>query len=224
MKFDIGNYRSLIKFPPVDQADEDGLLAWGGNLEPETLVEAYSHGIFPWTVNPITWWSPDPRAIFEIKGFRLSNRMERMYKNSKFKFTINRAFSSVIRNCADPGYKGREQTWISPEFIEAYERLHELGIAHSVEAWHGEELAGGLYGVALGGFFAGESMFYRISNASTLCLRFFMEYLENKGFELFDSQVSTPHTLRLGAREIPRNVYLDRLHKALKKDCLIDKI
>jgi leucyl/phenylalanyl-tRNA--protein transferase len=211
---------SQIKFPDVEQADEDGLLAWGGNMEPETLVEAYSHGIFPWTASPVTWWSPDPRAIFEIDEFNLSKRMQRLYKSKKFEFSIDRAFAEVIRGCAEPR-PGREETWISKEFITAYEKLHELGIAHSCEAWYNKSLAGGIYGVALGGFFAGESMFYRVSNASTLALKFFIDHLKKTGFELFDSQVITSHTRRLGAIEIPRRNYIKRLKKALKKDvCL----
>ncbi|MGM0600520.1 MAG: leucyl/phenylalanyl-tRNA--protein transferase [Candidatus Rifleibacteriota bacterium] len=189
-------------------------------MEPETLVEAYSHGIFPWTASPITWWSPDPRAIFEIERFKLSKRMQRLYKTGKFEFSIDQAFAEVIRGCAEP-WPGREETWISKEFIKAYEELHELGIAHSCEAWYNKTLAGGIYGVALGGFFAGESMFYRVSNASTLALKFFIDHLKKAGFELFDSQVITPHTRRLGAIEISRRDYINRLKKAIKKDvCL----
>lgn len=212
-----------IEFPSADLADADGLLAWGGNLEPETLVEAYSSGIYPWTVKPITWWSPDPRAIFEIDKFRLTRKMERLYRSGRFKFSIDEDFSGVIRGCAAPG-PGRSETWISKEFIAAYEKLNKLGIAHSAEVWLNDELAGGLYGVALGGFFAGESMFYRVSNASNLCLRFFMEYLHSQGYVLFDSQVSTPHTERLGVIEISRAEYLTRLKKALEKKCNIEKV
>lgn len=213
-----------IRFPPVDYADSDGLLAIGGNLEPETLLLAYSSGIFPWTVKPITWWSPDPRAVFELKDFRLSRRIERLYRNSRFMFSLDHDFSAVIRGCAAPA-PGREQTWISPEFICAYEKLHELGFAHSCEIWSEDGmLIGGLYGVAIGGLFAAESMFHTASNASNLCLRFFLNYLERQGFQLFDSQVITPHTRRLGAIEIKRSEYMKRLEIALQIDCKIEKI
>ncbi|MFZ5953143.1 MAG: leucyl/phenylalanyl-tRNA--protein transferase [Candidatus Rifleibacteriota bacterium] len=204
-------------------ADSDGLLAIGGNLEPETLVAAYTSGIFPWTVRPITWWSPNPRAVFDIDAFRLSSRMERMYQSGRFEFSIDQDFSGVIRGCARPA-PGRESTWISPQFISAYERLHELGIAHSCEAWLGDKLAGGVYGVAIAGLFAGESMFYEVSNASNLCLRFLMSQLAQAGFVLFDSQVITPHTRRLGAVEISRQEYLERLKAAIKKNCVLEKI
>lgn len=212
-----------IKFPPAHYADSDGLLAIGGNLAPETLVQAYRSGVFPWTVHPITWWSPDPRAIFDIESFRLSRRLERLYRNGRFTFSIDQSFSEVIKGCAAPA-PGREQTWISPEFIDAYQNLHELGIAHSCEVWLENQLAGGLYGVAIGGFFAAESMFHSVTNASNLCLRFFLSYLKRRGFELFDSQVITPHTRRLGAIEISRQEYLQKLAIALKKNCQIEKI
>jgi leucyl/phenylalanyl-tRNA--protein transferase len=215
--------KGKIEFPPVYFADADGLLAWGGDLRPETLLQAYSHGIFPWTVKPVTWWSPDPRAIFEIDNFNLSRRMERLFRKNIFSYSINQAFGEVIRGCSRPG-PGREQTWISPEFISAYERMHKLGYAHSSEVWLNNELAGGLYGIAIGGFFAGESMFHNFTNASTLCLRFFLQYLKKQGFELFDSQVISAHTRRLGAIEIPRSTYLQRLKKAVLKDCRIENI
>ncbi len=212
-----------ISFPNPELADPDGLLAIGGNLEPETLVAAYTSGVFPWTVRPITWWSPNPRAVFNIESFRLTSRMERMYRNGRFEFSIDQAFSGVIRGCARSA-PGRSSTWISPEFIDAYEKLHKLGIAHSCEAWLGDQLAGGVYGVAIAGLFAGESMFYEVSNASNLCLRFLMAQLAQAGFVLFDSQVITPHTRRLGAVEISRPEYLERLKFALKKNCVLGKI
>lgn len=212
-----------IQFPPVEMADSDGLLAIGGNLRSETLLEAYRNGVFPWTVCPITWWSPDPRAVFELEGFRLSRRMERLYRQKKFSYSIDQNFSEVISGCAE-SKPGRESTWISPEFIDAYTRLHREGVAHSCEVWQGQELVGGIYGVAIGGFFAAESMFYRESNASSMGLRFFLDYLLKAGFELFDSQVITPHTRKLGAVEISRTIYMERLQRALEKKCFIEKI
>jgi leucyl/phenylalanyl-tRNA--protein transferase len=211
-----------IKFPPVEFADADGLLAMGGNLEPETLVEAYSNGIFPWTARPITWWSPDPRAVFDMNSFCLSKRMQRLYRTGRFSFSINQNFAEVIQGCARPG-PGREDTWISEEFVRAYTRMHELGLAHSCEVWYENKLAGGIYGVALGGFFAGESMFHLVTNASTMGLKFLIDYLKNRGFVLFDSQVITPHTKKLGAIEIDRKTYLEKLRYALKLEVKIEK-
>lgn len=207
-----------IVFPDPENADDDGLLAIGGDLRPETLLKAYRSGIFPWTVKPISWWSPDPRAIFEIDNFRLSRRMQRLFRSGRFSFSFDRCFTRVMEGCAAPS-PGRESTWVSPEFIAAYTRLHKMGYAHSAEVWLGEELAGGLYGVSLGGFFAGESMFHTASNASTMALAFLVEHLKNRGFELFDSQVISPHTASLGAVEICRKEYLRRLGRALDKSC-----
>ncbi len=207
-----------VVFPDPENADDDGLLAIGGDLRPETLLKAYRSGIFPWTVKPITWWSPDPRAIFEIHNFRLSRRMQRLFRSGRFSFTLDRCFTRVMEECAAPA-PGRESTWISPEFIAAYTRLHKMGYAHSAEVWFGEQLAGGIYGVSIGGFFAGESMFHTVSNASTMALAWLMEHLKKQGFILFDSQVISPHTASLGAVEICRKDYLSRLIPALDKSC-----
>ncbi len=207
-----------IQFPDPSLADRDGLLALGGNLEANTLLIAYRKGIFPWSVRPISWWSPDPRAIFDLQTFRLSRRMQRIYRNGNFTFTLDRCFTQVMEGCAASA-PGRESTWISNDFIKAYTRLHELGYAHSAEIWQDGALAGGVYGVAIGGFFAGESMFHRITNASTLCLNYLIDHLRKRGYELFDSQVISPHTARLGAVEIDREEYLSRLQSALSKKC-----
>ena len=207
-----------IIFPNPELADEDGLLAIGGNLVPETLITAYSQGIFPWTVNPITWWSPNPRAIFDITNFKLSSRMQRYNKQLSLSFTLDKAFEEVMKNCAKPA-PSRESTWISKQFIKAYCNMHELGFAHSCEAWQNDELVAGVYGVSIGGFFAGESMFYKVSNSSTLCLNYLITHLKKQGFLLFDSQVINPHTRQLGAIEISRNDYLTRLTQAVKLDC-----
>ncbi len=207
-----------IQFPDPSLADQDGLLALGGNLETDTLLNAYCHGIFPWSVRPISWWSPNPRAIFDLQTFRLSRRMQRLYKTGKFTFSLDRCFTRVMEGCAASA-PGRESTWISKEFIRAYTRLHELGHAHSAEVWQDGTLAGGVYGVAIGGFFAGESMFHTITNASTLGLNFLISHLRNRGFELFDSQVISSHTARLGAVEISREEYLSRLQSAISKKC-----
>lgn len=208
----------IISFPDPEFADPDGFLAIGGNLEPSTLLTAYASGIFPWSVRPITWWSPDPRAIFEINQLQVSRRMHRYIKSSTLKITFDQAFVHVMKHCAKPA-PGRESSWISPEFIVAYERLFKKGYAHSVEAWRGEKLVGGVYGISLGGFFAGESMFHFESNASTICLYHLMQRLQKEKYELFDSQVITPHTRQMGAIEITRSNYLRRLACALKKNC-----
>jgi leucyl/phenylalanyl-tRNA--protein transferase len=196
-------------------ADEDGLVAVGGDLRPERLLEAYCRGVFPWfdETMPILWWSPDPRAIFEIGGLHVSRRLRRTLRSGRFTFTINRDFAAVMRGCTDrPG----EGNWITPDMIAAYERLHRLGHAHSVEAWRSGMLAGGIYGVAIGGFFAGESMFTRVRDASKAALVFLMDHLQRRGFRLFDVQFLNPHTQRLGAVEIPRAEYLERLEQALR--------
>lgn len=211
---------SRIVFPNANLANEDGLLAIGGDLEPDTLISAYSSGIFPWSVNPISWWSPDPRAIFQIDSFKLSKRLQRIFNSGRFSFTLNSSFEEVMRGCARSA-PGRESSWISSQFIKAYCRLNKIGIAHSVEAWCDGKLAGGVYGVAIGGLFAGESMFHTVTNASTLSLNYLMLHLRAKGFELFDSQVASPHTLSLGAIEISREEYLAALKKAVSKKCSI---
>src|SRR5512136_72016 len=154
-----------FRFPHPSRADEDGLLAIGGDLKPGTLLFAYRNGIFPWTVHPITWWSPDPRTVIEIDGLHVSRSLRRVISRGVFRVSFDAAFTRVMEGCAAPR-PGREETWISPQFMTAYTRLHELGYAHSVECWRGERLAGGLYGVSIGGFFAGESMFSEAPNAS----------------------------------------------------------
>lgn len=197
-----------------EHADEHGLVAVGGDLRAATLLRAYHNGIFPWFSDgePILWWSPDPRAIFEFDRYYLSRRLARTIRSGKFRLTINQAFGDVIRGCA-----ARDSTWITADMIDAYQHLHELGHAHSIEAWHGEQLAGGVYGVAVGGLFAGESMFFRVRDASKVALAYLLEYLKIRGFTLFDTQVVTEVTAGLGAFEIPRVEYLARLKKALER-------
>jgi len=197
-----------------ERADETGLVAVGGDLEPMTLVLAYRSGVFPWfgPDDPILWWSPDPRAIIELDGLHISHRLSRTIRSGKFHVTVDQAFPAVLRGCAD-----REGgTWLTREMILAYQRLHRLGIAHSVETWHQSKLAGGIYGVAIGGLFAGESMFARVSDASKVALVFLFERLRQRGYQLFDTQVLTGHTGRMGGIEIPRRDYLVRLRAALR--------
>lgn len=204
-------------FPDPERADDDGLVAVGGDLSPKRLLEAYRRGIFPWfdEETPILWWSPDPRAIFEMDGLHVSRRLARTIRSGRFTVSFDRDFAGVIRGCA---YRPEQGVWITPEMIRAYTRLHELGHAHSVEVWHEGELAGGLYGVAVGGLFAGESMFTRVRDASKVALAHLMDHLRRHGYQLFDVQFLNDHTASLGATEIPRREYLARLRRALAAD------
>ncbi len=198
------------EFPEVRFASRDGLLAVGGDLSIARLLQAYRSGIFPWTDEPLTWWSPNPRAIFDLETYRPSSRLADKMKKKAFELTFDRAFASVIKNCSRSA-PGRETTWISSNFIRAYTALHRAGHAHSVEAWQNGELVGGVYGVCIGGFFAGESMFYKVTDASKIALTHLLFSLRDAGFLLFDTQVRSPLTERLGAIEIPRVEYLKRL-------------
>lgn len=208
-------------FPPVDQADDDGLLALGGRLEPEWLLDAYMHGIFPWPFGsdsqPMAWWSPDPRGILELDGLHISRRLRRTLRQGRFEVSCDRAFREVMVACAvGPGRLGG--TWITPRMLEAYTRLHRLGFAHSVEARLDGRLVGGVYGVSIRGLFAAESKFYRERDASKVALAFLVAHLRACGFLLLDLQMVTSHTQRLGAIEISRREYLDRLARALEQD------
>ena len=205
-------------FPDPSLADADGLVAIGGDLGTERLLAAYRQGIFPWTADPITWWSPDPRAIFELDGFHVPQSLARIIRRGRFEATIDQSFRAVMEGCAAPA-PGRGGAWITEEFIEAYTRLHRLGHAHSVECRLKGELVGGIYGVTIGGLFAGESMFHRVNDASKVALHHLVRHLRERGFVLFDIQMVTPATKPLGAIEIPRREYLQRLSAAVKMKC-----
>ena len=192
----------------------DGLVAVGGDLSAVRLLLAYRTGIFPWTDNPVTWWSPDPRAIFELDRFHISGSLARVLRKGLFEITIDRAFRRVMEGCAATA-PGRERTWISAEFIEAYTALHDHGHAHSIECWQNSQLVGGIYGVSIGGFFAGESMFHRANDASKVALFHLHRHLGERGFVLFDIQLLTPITQQLGAITVPREEYLQRLASAV---------
>jgi len=184
-------------------------------LTPEVLVSAYAHGIFPMDVDgQVEWFSPDPRAILPLDTFRMSKNLGRRYRSGRFEIRINTCFEQVMRECGDRD----EGTWISDEILAAYVRLHELGVAHSVETWQDGELAGGLYGVALGGAFFGESMFHRRTDASKVALVALVERMRERAFTLLDVQFTTPHLEQFGIIEIPRGDYLKRLAAALKVD------
>ena len=205
-------------FPDPALADAKGLVAIGGDLGSERLLAAYQQGIFPWTVNPITWWSPDPRAIFELDGFHVPQSLARIIRQGRFEVTIDQSFRAVMEGCAAPA-PGRGGAWITEEFIEAYTRLHRQGHAHSVECRLKGKLVGGIYGVSIGGLFAGESMFHRVNDASKVALHHLVRHLRERGFVLFDIQMVTPATKPLGAIEIPRREYLQRLSAAVKMKC-----
>ena len=207
-----------LNFPNPRRANAQGLVALGGDLSVDRLLLAYRTGIFPWTVSPISWWSPDPRAILELDKLHVGESLRKILGKGIFEVTIDRAFPEVIANCAARA-PARAETWITKEFIEAYTRLHERGHAHSLECWQNGELAGGIYGVAMGGFFAGESMFHRASNASKVALCRLVEHLRERGFKLFDIQMLTPVTKQMGGETISREVYLERLEKAVEAAC-----
>jgi leucyl/phenylalanyl-tRNA--protein transferase len=204
---------SRFRFPHPAGADLDGFLAVGGDLKPGTLLLAYGNGIFPWTTRPITWWSPDPRAIIPIGGLHVSHSLKKLLRRSPFAVSFDTAFTAVMKACAGPR-PGSDGVWISPQFVTAYTRLHELGFAHSVEVRAGGELVGGLYGVSIGGFFAGESMFSGEENGSKVALVAIEERLRSAGYTLFDVQFLTPHLQSMGAVEVPRDEYLRRLREA----------
>ena len=204
-----------FEFPDARLADRQGLVGYGGDFAPETIVSAYVRGVFPWP-HPdaeLLWFSPDPRAIIPVGGLHVSRRLARTIRSGQFRVTLDAAFERVMRACA---VREDDGTWITPGLINGYTRLHELGWAHSFEVWASDgELAGGLYGVALGGMFGAESMFHRVSDASKVAMVAMMEHAERIGLTLIDVQVLTDHTARMGAIEIPRIAYLGRLIEAL---------
>jgi leucyl/phenylalanyl-tRNA--protein transferase len=209
--------------PPKDRfldprrAGPEGVVALSNDLDAETLAAAYARGIFPWPspgLSAIPWCCPDPRAVLEFDRLTVPRTVRQEQRKGRFRFTLDAAFARVIAACARVPRPGQRSTWITPEMARAYERLHALGLAHSVEAWEGESLAGGLYGVAVEGVFAGESMFHLAPNASKLALLFLVEHLRARGAEWMDIQMLTPHLEALGAREIPRDDYLGRLAEA----------
>lgn len=207
-----------IVFPSPELAGEDGLLAVGGDLSVERLLLAYSMGIFPWYSDdsPILWWSPDPRLVLNPGDLRVSRSLRQAIKKGKYRTTLDNAFEMVIRSCAESPRKDEAGTWITEDMIEAYCRLHEKGFAHSAESWAGDELAGGLYGVALGGVFYGESMFARKSDASKVAFVKLVQQLAEWKFRIIDCQVTTRHLVSLGAKEVSRSEFLKIMKKALK--------
>jgi leucyl/phenylalanyl-tRNA--protein transferase len=204
---------SRYVMPPPESAPRHGCLAAGGDLEPGTVLAAYRQGIFPWP-DPdgrLLWWSPDPRAVLPLDGFHESRSLRRVRHGGVYRVSRDEACGAVIAGCGDRA----EGTWITPEMRRAYERLHNLGWVHSVEVWQGTELVGGVYGVAIGGFFAAESKFHRAPNASKVALAELVAWLAEEGFELLDVQLATDHLRSLGVVEITRKEYLQRLAAAV---------
>ncbi len=218
LKMPVAILSQALKFPDPRLADAEGLVAVGGDLSVDRLLLAYRSGIFPWTVSPVSWWSPDPRAILEFDQLHVGESLRKILRKNIFQVTIDQAFALVIGQCAARA-PGRVDTWITREFIAAYTRLHERGHAHSLECWLNGELAGGIYGVAIGGLFAGESMFHRVSNASKVALYHLAEHLRKRGFQLLDIQMLTPVTKQMGGVTISREEYLARLEKAIPLRC-----
>ncbi|NKB31749.1 MAG: leucyl/phenylalanyl-tRNA--protein transferase [Pseudomonadales bacterium] len=210
-----------IGFPPVEQAlkEPNGLLAAGGSLDQAWLLRAYSEGIFPWyeTGQPILWWSPDPRLVLTPDTLNVSRSLKKLIKKHSFEVTFDTSFTEVIQHCAE-ARRGGAGTWITDDMQAAYVTLHEQGYAHSVEVWAGADLVGGLYGIALGKVFFGESMFSKEDNTSKLALVYLIRQISRWGFELIDCQVSSEHLFTLGAVEISRTEFLQRLNKLLKHE------
>lgn len=212
---------SPIQFPPVESAlaEPNGLLCAGGNLQPDSIVAAYSNGIYPWFSDdqPILWWSPDPRMVLFPAEFKISKSLAKTVRSGKFETRFDTAFADVMAGCAAPREPGGG-TWIVAEMQQAYRRLHELGVAHSVESWQDGRLVGGLYGVALGRMFFGESMFARETDASKVALVAMVNKLERDGFQLIDCQQETKHLARFGARPIPRPDFVQALQELINSN------
>ncbi|HEX8138497.1 MAG TPA: leucyl/phenylalanyl-tRNA--protein transferase [Pyrinomonadaceae bacterium] len=208
---------ALIRFPDPRYATPEGIVAIGGDLRPENVLEAYRRGIFPWPIDeglPLVWFCPQERAILEFASLHVSRSLARERRRTSLRFTIDQAFREVISLCARTPRAGETGTWITAEVIRSYTELHAAGHVHSVEAWEGELLVGGVYGVDAGGAFAGESMFHLRPNASKLALLFLIEHLRGRGLEWMDIQMLTPHMERLGATVISREHFLQKLAQA----------
>lgn len=212
-----------MAFPPADHANDDGLLAVGGELREDWLLMAYEHGIFPWfnEGEPILWWSPDPRFVLMPEEVKVQKSMRAVINSGKFRFAMDTAFEQVIDHCADIPRHGQNGTWITGHMKQAYKDLHKLGMAHSAEAWLDGKLVGGLYGVSIGGAFFGESMFSTKPNASKFALISLCEWLHERGFTLIDCQIYSSHLEKLGAKLVSRAWFLDALEQALESETVV---
>ncbi len=213
----------IARFPDLKHATPDGIIALGGDLHPDSLLLAYRQGIFPWPMDglPLTWVSPPMRAILEFSELHIPRSLAKERLRTPFTITIDRDFPSVIESCARIRRPDQPGTWITERMLRAYLRFHRLGYAHSVEVWEGTELVGGLYGVAVDGVYAGESMFHRRPNASKLALLALIDHLKERGLGWIDIQMMTPHMEMLGAREIPRDEFLRKLAAAREQNLVL---
>ena len=211
-----------LQFPDPREANADGVLAIGGDLRPDRLLFAYEIGIFPWfnPPEPVIWWSPDPRCVLYTDELKVSKSMRNIFNRKQFSVTYDEAFVEVIEGCRDAPRSQQEGTWISSEIIDSYTWLHKLGVAHSVEVWQDGKLVGGLYGISLGRMFFGESMFSLVSNASKVGFIHLVNALRRMGFKLVDCQIYNEHLGSMGAREIPREDFLQELQIALKTETI----
>ena len=202
-----------LNFPNPNDANEDGIVAWGGDLNTSRLIRAYQNGIFPWYSkdDPIIWWSVNPRLIMELNDFKLSRSLKKSMKKFTYKFDTN--FREVIQNCKTIQRNDKAGTWINDDVLQAYCELHDLGIAHSVESYLDDELVGGLYGVVVGKVFCGESMFANSNDASKSAYAILIKHLKQWGYDFIDCQVPTEHLKSLGAKEVDREYFLKRLNK-----------
>jgi leucyl/phenylalanyl-tRNA--protein transferase len=208
----------VVKFPDVETADEDGLVAVGGDVEPESIILAYKSGIFPWPINEslLAWFAPPQRGVLFLDEFHISRRLREQLKKHPFTPAVDRDFVGVITRCAEVKNRGdQDGTWITPAMIEAYSELFEMGVAHSFETYRDDELVGGMYGVEIGGFFVAESSFYRETNASKVAMITLTDYLRAKGITWFDCQVITPFSASFGARPVARQEFMKMLRLAL---------
>jgi leucyl/phenylalanyl-tRNA--protein transferase len=203
-----------LEFPHPSQANEDGIVAWGGDLNPSRLIRAYQQGIFPWYSqgDPILWWSTDPRLIMELNDFKLTKSLKKSMK--KFTYKLDTNFDQIIKKCALTPRKKQHGTWINDDVIEAYNQLHVMGYAHSVETYFNGELVGGLYGVVVGKVFCGESMFSHVSDASKAAYATLISHLKSWGYDFVDCQVPTQHLKSLGAKEVAREYFLQKLYES----------
>ncbi len=218
LEFPYLDEKTSFQFPPVDTATEEGIVAVGGNLSPGMLLSAYRQGIFPWYSpgEPILWWSPDPRFILFPQDLHVSKSMRRVLKKDVFEIRFDTAFEEVIEACRTVPRPGQDGTWITDEVLEGYTRLHSLGYAHSVEAWQGDALVGGLYGIHLDRVFFGESMFSNEANASKAALVSLVDLAKSRGLSFIDCQYYTPHLESLGARNLPRKEFMRLLAEGLQ--------
>jgi len=218
---------STLLFPSPHDANEDGIVAWGGDLHPLRVLYAYKNGIFPWysRPEPILWWSPNPRLIMELEDFKLSRSLKKNLK--KFDYKFDTQFATVMKRCALVARKNQSGTWIQSEIIESYTQLHQMGYAHSVESYYEGELVGGLYGIVVGKVFCGESMFADMSDASKAAYATLIKHLKVWGYSFIDCQVPTEHLKSLGAKEVHRETFINKLNQVkdenLEHSWIIDK-